>query len=139
MDKILNKKEIAGRLKLFRREHFDNLTSKLARALDISSQALHSGYLSGRSIPGPELLIRLEKLGCNIIWLLTGEAKIRDNIDFELSIIAFLELTLRNENETYKEIVLGMLSSNQDTKIIIEHYLKIRKKVFNNIEPSRII
>lgn len=45
---------------------------KFAEALDMNPSTLYSGYLNGRSLPGPVLLVKLIDLGCNINWLLTS-------------------------------------------------------------------
>lgn len=67
----LNKKEVAQNLRLFGYKKFGTM-KKFAEALDMNPSTLYSGYLNGRSIPGPVLLVKLIDLGCNINWLLTG-------------------------------------------------------------------
>lgn len=68
----LNKKEIANNLRLFGYKRYSSM-KKFADALDMNPSTLYSGYLNGRSIPGPVLLVKLMKLGCDMHWLLTGE------------------------------------------------------------------
>jgi hypothetical protein len=67
----LNKKEVAQNLRLFGYKRFGTM-KKFAEALDMNPSTLYSGYLNGRSIPGPVLLVKLIDLGCNINWLLTN-------------------------------------------------------------------
>ncbi|MFC2085430.1 S24 family peptidase, partial [Bacteroidota bacterium] len=47
--------------------------AELARKLGMRPQAFQS-YLDGRSYPGGQILAKLSDLGCDINWLLTGEA-----------------------------------------------------------------
>ncbi|MEW5804989.1 MAG: S24 family peptidase, partial [bacterium] len=51
-------------------EHFETLT-EFAKKLGIAPQNLNN-YLSGKRIPGNKLKYRLENLGCDITWLMTG-------------------------------------------------------------------
>ena len=67
----LNKKEVAQNLRLFGYKKFGTM-KKFAEALDMNPSTLYSGYLNGRSLPGPVLLVKLIDLGCNINWLLTN-------------------------------------------------------------------
>jgi hypothetical protein len=67
----LNKKEVALNLRLFGYKRFGTM-KKFAEALDMNPSTLYSGYLNGRSLPGPVLLVKLIDLGCNINWLLTS-------------------------------------------------------------------
>jgi transcriptional regulator with XRE-family HTH domain len=52
--------------------------SSLAARLGISPQQLND-YLSGRRIPGNKMQARLRDLGCDTIWLITGQT--RDDLD----------------------------------------------------------
>lgn len=67
----LNKKIVAQNLRLFGYKRFGTM-KKFAEALDMNPSTLYSGYLNGRSLPGPVLLVKLIDLGCNINWLLTS-------------------------------------------------------------------
>lgn len=67
----LNKKEVSQNLRLFGYKRYGTM-KKFAEALDMNPSTLYSGYLNGRSIPGPVLLVKLIDLGCNINWLLTS-------------------------------------------------------------------
>lgn len=67
----LNKKEVAQNLRLFGYKRYGTM-KKFAEALDMNPSTLYSGYLNGRSLPGPVLLVKLIDLGCNINWLLTN-------------------------------------------------------------------
>jgi len=48
--------------------------AELARLLEMKPQSLQS-YLSGRSLPGAEILKKLQDLGCDINWLLSDDDK----------------------------------------------------------------
>jgi hypothetical protein len=67
----LNKREVAQNLRLFGYKKFGTM-KQFAEAMDMNPSTLYSGYLNGRSLPGPVLLVKLINLGCNINWLLTG-------------------------------------------------------------------
>ena len=67
----LNKKEVAQNLRMFGYKKFGTM-KKFAEALDMNPSTLYSGYLNGRSLPGPQLLVKLIDLGCDINWLLTS-------------------------------------------------------------------
>lgn len=67
----LNKKEVAQNLRLFGYKRYGTM-KRFAEALDMNPSTLYSGYLNGRSLPGPVLLVKLIDLGCNINWLLTS-------------------------------------------------------------------
>lgn len=67
----LNKKEVAQNLRLFGYKRYGTM-KRFAEALDMNPSTLYSGYLNGRSLPGPVLIVKLIDLGCNINWLLTG-------------------------------------------------------------------
>jgi transcriptional regulator with XRE-family HTH domain len=62
---------ISGRLRRFGKERFGTM-ALFASELGISASALSSNYLSGRSIPGGEMMLKLLLLGCDINWLLLG-------------------------------------------------------------------
>ncbi len=67
----LNKKEVSQNLRLFGYKRYGTMKN-FAEALDMNPSTLYSGYLNGRSLPGPALLVKLIDLGCNINWLLTS-------------------------------------------------------------------
>lgn len=69
---ILDKTKIAERLREFGVKKFGTIKD-FAFNLDMKPSSLQSAYLSGRSIPGPELLMKLYMMGCDIIWLLRGK------------------------------------------------------------------
>jgi transcriptional regulator with XRE-family HTH domain len=48
--------------------------SELARLLGMKPQSLQV-YLSGKSLPGSEILMKLRDLGCDINWLLSEDDK----------------------------------------------------------------
>ena len=65
---------IGDRLRKFGNENFANLT-EFAKALAMGQPSL-SQYLNNKREPGTPILLRLEHLGCQIDWLLTGEHRI---------------------------------------------------------------
>ena len=66
-----NKIEIGNRLKMWGLEHFETL-AEFAKKLDIAPQNLNN-YINGERTPGNKMKWRLRQLGCDIIWLITGE------------------------------------------------------------------
>jgi len=95
----LEKAEIANRLREFGMMKFGNM-KKLADALEMSQASLHSGYLSGRSIPGAEILVKLNSIGCDILWLLTGKENNESNLKAK---IIKLETEIRVNDERWNE------------------------------------
>jgi hypothetical protein len=80
----LNKKEVSQNLRLFGYKRFGTMKN-FAEALDMNPSTLYSGYLNGRSLPGPVLLVKLIDLGCNINWLLTSRETPFTNTEKETS------------------------------------------------------
>jgi hypothetical protein len=70
---VIDKNVVAGRLREFARR-FDSL-AELARLLEMKTPQQLQPYLTGKSLPGFELLARLRTLGCDPNWLMSGEAK----------------------------------------------------------------
>lgn len=70
---VVNKNLVAERLKEFAKR-FDSLV-ELARLLEMKTPQQLQPYLTGKSLPGFELLVRLRNLGCDPNWLMSGEAK----------------------------------------------------------------
>ncbi len=68
----IDKGGIAERLRYFIKHNFSSVDDAAVK-LGTTGNTLRSSYLNGRSIPGPELLIKLSQLGCDIYYLLTGE------------------------------------------------------------------
>lgn len=65
----LNKRiEIGNRLRQFAKVKFGRYES-LAKALGMTPQSLNN-YLTGKRLPGAELISKLKELGCNTDWLL---------------------------------------------------------------------
>lgn len=69
----IDKIEFGKRLKEFAKSHGG--VGKLAKTLDMSIQALSGAYISGKNLPGAEILAKLNGLGCDINWLLTGSTQ----------------------------------------------------------------
>jgi transcriptional regulator with XRE-family HTH domain len=65
---------IASRIREFQEKNFKS-AAEFARALFMKPQSLNV-YLSGKSLPGSDVLIKLRDLGCDINWLLTGKSNI---------------------------------------------------------------
>lgn len=78
---MVNKRDIGEGLREFALNNYETL-AEFAKALDMKPQTLNS-YLSGKIIPGGELLNRLSALGVDIQWLLNGSEKLSgaDNAD----------------------------------------------------------
>jgi SOS-response transcriptional repressor LexA len=70
----LDKNSIADRLRLFLNKYFNSM-DEAAEYLETTGNTLRSSYLSGRSVPGPEFLLKLINKGLDVVWLLTGEGE----------------------------------------------------------------
>ena len=62
---------IGEKLRIFAKIKFGSV-SKLAEALDMKTPSLYT-YLNEESIPGGQLLKKLQNLGCDINWLLSDD------------------------------------------------------------------
>lgn len=67
-----SKQEISKRLRYFAHMRFGSM-KELAANLGVTSSTL-SQYTTGKSIPGNTMQARLRDIGCDIEWLMTGEA-----------------------------------------------------------------
>jgi transcriptional regulator with XRE-family HTH domain len=72
--------EIGTRLKEYAKD--SGGPAMLARKLGISPQTLNN-YLSGQRRPGGKMQERLEALGCDVIWLMTGDTRKMVNEKFQ--------------------------------------------------------
>lgn len=72
---IIDKIELGKRLKHFSEEVGG--VKKLAELLGISQPNLSGSYISGKSVPGGEMIAHLMELGCNIGWLFTGQGNVK--------------------------------------------------------------
>ncbi len=70
---MVDKNAVAGRLKEFAKR-FDSL-AEFARLLDMEYPQQLQPYLTGKSLPGFELLAKLRNLGCDPNWLISGEGR----------------------------------------------------------------
>lgn len=68
----IDKLKTGQRLKKFLLMHFDDL-QKAAVFLDTTTGSLRNSYFNGRSLPGGELIAKLQKKGCDINWLFYGK------------------------------------------------------------------
>lgn len=62
---------IANRLRRFGESRWPSVKD-MAHALGMTANSLNTGYLSGRSVPGPVVLERMFRHGCSADWLLFG-------------------------------------------------------------------
>ncbi|KAB2967547.1 helix-turn-helix transcriptional regulator [Zoogloea sp.] len=119
----IDKMAVANRLKQFAISK--NLKVKeLAEALGMQSSSFQSTYWNGRSLPGAEILLRLEDMGCDTVWLLSGrtteEAMLRNRI-------SELETQVRALNE-HLDRTTAKLSS-----VLVEH----REVAIHPIKPPQ--
>ncbi|MGE5353927.1 MAG: helix-turn-helix domain-containing protein [Acidobacteriota bacterium] len=70
----LDKTQVGKRLREFAKSKGG--VGKLAESLDMSIQSLSGAYISGRNLPGAEVIAKLIALGCDINWLLTGSTQV---------------------------------------------------------------
>lgn len=118
----LNKKDVAKNLRLFGYKKFGTM-KKFAQALNMNPSTLYSGYLNGRSLPGPVLLVKLLNLGCNINWLLTGR-----------------ETPIQGEEE--KEYIAGLekeLNMLKDSNTMLKQSSVFYEKKFEVLHVAREI
>lgn len=87
MAKAILKEKIGGRIREFAEEKFKT-SKRLAEALGMIPQTLQL-YISGRAVPGGEIIKRLAELGADVHYILTGERmrkKIKEETINELSL-----------------------------------------------------
>lgn len=70
----MSKLDISSRLRKFIAENYGSI-KEFATLMGMKDTNLHQAYLSGKSVPGGEMLLKLANLGCDVHWLLTGEEK----------------------------------------------------------------
>lgn len=68
-----DKNLVAERIREFAKR-FDSL-AEFARLLEMKTPQQLQPYLTGKSLPGFELLVKLRNLGCDPNWLLSGQTK----------------------------------------------------------------
>jgi transcriptional regulator with XRE-family HTH domain len=106
--------DIGSRLKLFAKQI--GSAKDLADKLGMKPPALQS-YLNNRSKPGADIIIKLHNLGCDIVWLLTGERDIKyeiasappgaingEQIDYQ-SLSGEIERLLKENSQLHKQIL----------------------------------
>jgi hypothetical protein len=102
---MINRAEISDRLREFAKVNYGTM-SGLAKALEMKPQALQV-YLNGRSVPGFKLQEKLNSLGCDISWLLTGTQQIQNKsskIRVETSLGGVLEYFIKGKKLDIKKI-----------------------------------
>lgn len=67
----IDKLKTGHRLKKFLLMHFTDL-QEAAEYLETTTGSLRNSYFNGRSLPGGELIAKLQKKGCDINWLFYG-------------------------------------------------------------------
>ena len=124
-----DKKLIAAKLRAFGDAKFNRIKD-FAEALGMSDSALQSSYLNGRSIPGGEILAKLNKLGCDINWLLS------DQVDYSnISTI----MSGSNQNEppvpymSDKDRIKLLEDENQKLKLKIDETSKQLQTILSKI------
>lgn len=63
--------EIGIRIKEFALSKCGSLT-EFCEKMEIKLQAIYP-YINGKSLPGAQFLLKMQKMGCSIDWLLSGE------------------------------------------------------------------
>ena len=72
----IDKKKTGTRLKNFLYEHFDSIDAA-AKSLGTTVASLRNSYFNGKSLPGAEIILKLQQLGCDTKWLLEGKKDIK--------------------------------------------------------------
>jgi transcriptional regulator with XRE-family HTH domain len=107
------KQEMAERLRKFADKNYKS-DSEFARALGMKPQSL-ADYFSGKTSPGNRMKSKLEALGCNIIWLITGyypnelQKRLDEKEKEENKILNYLKFHGLDSLEKVEEIVAPML------------------------------
>ncbi|MGE5402542.1 MAG: helix-turn-helix domain-containing protein, partial [Ignavibacteriales bacterium] len=109
---IIDKIEVGKRLKLFA-INYGGVT-KLAQALEISGPNLSGSYISGKSVPGGELIARLMELGCDIDWLLTGKGNPK-TITTDNDLINDFTMQEHGNRDLLKKDIAGRLNEYLET------------------------
>lgn len=90
---------IGGRLRQFAKDKFGTVR-KLAELLEMSEENL-SQYTRDKSKPGSNMLLKLNELGCDLNWLITGK---EGNNPKEIFDVPFKYLNqLEEENKKLKK------------------------------------
>jgi len=120
--------EIGHRIKLFGERKFKSV-AELSRKLHYKNRQQIYDYISGKSYPGGELLIKLAKLGCDINWLLLGEEKFivkERRVDY----FGYSEDDI---NKKLAEHFIGHMNRlENEIKELKEEMFKLRDKASNN-------
>lgn len=114
----LNKEAIANRMREWGKANGYPRIKDLAEALGTTEGNLKTSYLSGRSLPGAPLLAKLLELGCDLKWLLFGDApqNVKNHVNepcveynsgkesaLLINILKIENEKLKSENEAYKK------------------------------------
>jgi transcriptional regulator with XRE-family HTH domain len=119
------------RFREFAISNFGSL-SKLARALGITPQTMQI-YLNGRSLPNASLLIKMNELGCDINWLLSGVSLKPDKVEMESYPVKTLSVMPRDYEE------LKEFSEDESEYVVLDnekmYFLDIDEKRAENVYP----
>lgn len=114
--KELDKKNVGHRIRVFGYEKFGSIDA-LADALDIHPSSLKSNYISGKSLPGAQLLYNLMQLGCDLHWLFTNKKAgviDKDELEKENQKLKDEIISLKIEKKT-QERFLGKVAEQLQT------------------------
>jgi transcriptional regulator with XRE-family HTH domain len=104
---MIDKINLTKRLRRFALAKYGSINA-LAKALGTQGGSLRSNYLSGKSVPGGEMLAKLHSLGCDPTWLLTGIGPAPDMDEPEMVMyIQWLGNTLQRQTDRlqlYREL-----------------------------------
>lgn len=98
-----------SRLKTVADTLYDGNVSELARNLEMTPQALRK-YVTGKSMPGGLVLIRLYELGVNINWFLRGNGTILNRPVADIVSEPLDDYLSRLDNDALKEEEQEMLN-----------------------------
>jgi len=120
---LATKTGISERLALFGQQLFGSARgwkTEFAKALTISPQQLND-YLSGRWLPGNKMEERLRKLGCDVVWLMTGERQEEINHQFEEMIERRAKEAITREDRAMLTVLHGLgITNTTDLAIALD-------------------
>ena len=96
----IDKKKTGTRLKKFLYEKFSTIDDA-AKHLGTTVGSLRNSYFNGKSLPGAEIILKLQELGCDTGWLLEGKK----------------EFAGKNEVSTLEYRVIGMVPAGKGESV----------------------